>query len=441
MYKNRYFKTTNGVPFELAMGLAPTQTLTSQASQNFKNFSPIANELYPVRIVPGSAERYILKNQAWNDFSNNGVSVFTASSSASTTLTVTAVTSGTIGIGTAISGTGVAAGTIITALGTGTGGTGTYIMSSSQTISSTTITGISSYYTSTPPGTAPNISPSTHYITFASSKSTTLGDLQNTTTPLLASSIRILKSAPAAAAVAQGASTASTLVLGGTFATGQIAYLKIIETTPGNQNLPYWEYEIPITTGTSGVSTSANVVTDIAAKFTAIAVNASTIMSTTRSDEWVYLSGSSSSTLSFKAASGAAGRSFKISFTMIPTKAAPTETAWTSTFSVGTVASWGYGTADQITNLIQEDAIRRGVSHYYPIQNATAAEFGTPDSGWSAIQTAVAGAAGGAYLVTLTGYKSEPSPTPAEQHVNNQVYIHIYCSQAMATWLSTNFPS
>lgn len=58
-----------------------------------------------------------------------------------TTLTVTAVTSGAIAVGEQISGTGVTAGTTITALGSGTGGTGTYTVSASQTVSSTTITG------------------------------------------------------------------------------------------------------------------------------------------------------------------------------------------------------------------------------------------------------------------------------------------------------------
>ena len=63
------------------------------------------------------------------------------SGSAGTTLNVTAVTSGTLAVGTYISGTGVTAGTYITALGTGTGGTGTYTVSASQLATSTTILG------------------------------------------------------------------------------------------------------------------------------------------------------------------------------------------------------------------------------------------------------------------------------------------------------------
>ena len=64
--------------------------------------------------------------------------VFTASISG-TTMTVTAVTSGTIAVGVGISGTGVTAGTTITALGTGAGGIGTYTISTTQTVASTTI--------------------------------------------------------------------------------------------------------------------------------------------------------------------------------------------------------------------------------------------------------------------------------------------------------------
>ena len=55
-----------------------------------------------------------------------------------TTLTVTAIT-GTIYPGQTIQGAGVLSGTIVTALGTGTGGTGTYTINKSQTISSETL--------------------------------------------------------------------------------------------------------------------------------------------------------------------------------------------------------------------------------------------------------------------------------------------------------------
>jgi len=55
-----------------------------------------------------------------------------------TTLTVSALNTGTIKVGQVISGAGVTAGTAITAYGTGTGGAGTYTVDTSQTVGSTT---------------------------------------------------------------------------------------------------------------------------------------------------------------------------------------------------------------------------------------------------------------------------------------------------------------
>lgn len=74
----------------------------------------------------------------------NGVSVLTTAAVVTgdittTTLNVTAVTSGTLDIGQVISGTGVSAGTRIVAFGTGSGGIGTYTVDISQTVTSTTI--------------------------------------------------------------------------------------------------------------------------------------------------------------------------------------------------------------------------------------------------------------------------------------------------------------
>lgn len=70
--------------------------------------------------------------RGWDLITESTNAVFTASISA-TTMTVYSVTSGTLSIGTVLSGTGITAETTITALGTGTGGTGTYTVSTSQT--------------------------------------------------------------------------------------------------------------------------------------------------------------------------------------------------------------------------------------------------------------------------------------------------------------------
>ena len=82
-----------------------------------------------VYIVDGS-NRY-----TWR-ISTPSSALFTGSISG-TTLTVTAVSSGTIGISQALFGLGVTNSTVITALGTGTGGVGTYTINQSQTVTST----------------------------------------------------------------------------------------------------------------------------------------------------------------------------------------------------------------------------------------------------------------------------------------------------------------
>jgi len=70
--------------------------------------------------------------------SNPSNAIFTGSISG-TTLTVTSVSSGTIAANQSLSGFGVTSETVITALGSGTGGVGTYTVNLSQTVASTTL--------------------------------------------------------------------------------------------------------------------------------------------------------------------------------------------------------------------------------------------------------------------------------------------------------------
>lgn len=106
--------------------------LPAQIGQNF-----LASRLYAGIAALG----------AWAQIASLGLGSDAGSSSAvvtgsiaGTTMTVTAVSSGTLAIGQAVTGTGVAPGTFITGLGSGTGGTGTYTVSVSQTASSTSLT-------------------------------------------------------------------------------------------------------------------------------------------------------------------------------------------------------------------------------------------------------------------------------------------------------------
>lgn len=70
---------------------------------------------------------------------NNKTAEYTASISG-TTMTVSAIATGQIQVGQFLTGTGVTAGTYVTEFLTGTGGAGTYTVSASQTVSSTTMT-------------------------------------------------------------------------------------------------------------------------------------------------------------------------------------------------------------------------------------------------------------------------------------------------------------
>jgi hypothetical protein len=90
---------------------------------------------------------YVYKNADGSDPFNGTCeySKFTGSISG-TTLTVTAVTTGTLRVSQTLSGTGLSAGSSITALGTGTGGTGTYTVTPSQTVASTTMEGRQQFY-------------------------------------------------------------------------------------------------------------------------------------------------------------------------------------------------------------------------------------------------------------------------------------------------------
>jgi len=64
-----------------------------------------------------------------------------------TTLTITAIVRGTVINGQYVNGQGIASGTRITAFGTGTGGTGTYTVNTSQTVSGNNVT--TSFYSTT----------------------------------------------------------------------------------------------------------------------------------------------------------------------------------------------------------------------------------------------------------------------------------------------------
>lgn len=91
--------------------------------------------------------------------SSPAAAVFTGSTSG-TTLTVTSVSSGTIAINQSLYGVGILPETVITALGSGSGGTGTYTINRSQTVASTSLSSatVGAVVTATISGTTMTVS-------------------------------------------------------------------------------------------------------------------------------------------------------------------------------------------------------------------------------------------------------------------------------------------
>ena len=122
-----------GLPSSTGSSFVPTNgalfAAVSMGGYNGERFSTEnAVGLSPLNIQGFATELWNFENQS-----------FTASISG-TTMTVTAVASGVITPGCLLLTGGALAGTFILSYGTGTGGTGTYVVSRSQTLASTTIT-------------------------------------------------------------------------------------------------------------------------------------------------------------------------------------------------------------------------------------------------------------------------------------------------------------
>ena len=77
-----------------------------------------------------------------NFYTNSSTASCTSGSISGTVLTVSGTVTGTFAVGQTLFGSGVQDGTVITALGTGSGGLGTYDINNSQTVGSTTISAL-----------------------------------------------------------------------------------------------------------------------------------------------------------------------------------------------------------------------------------------------------------------------------------------------------------
>jgi Baseplate J-like protein len=100
----------------------------------------IGSTIFASRFIPGIAALGIWAQVVSLAIGAAGSAAAFTGTIAGTLLTVSAVASGTLAVGQLITGVGVLPSTVITALGTGTGGVGTYTVSASQTIASEAMT-------------------------------------------------------------------------------------------------------------------------------------------------------------------------------------------------------------------------------------------------------------------------------------------------------------
>jgi hypothetical protein len=123
----RYNSTTGQYAFSTSVSTSNVGGL--EISNDGNTFISYTYDLNPVKF-----------NDRWFSINQYKTAAFTGSISG-TTLTVTAITSGILYAGMILYGTGVTTGQTINTFLTGTGGIGTYTISSSQTLASTTMTG------------------------------------------------------------------------------------------------------------------------------------------------------------------------------------------------------------------------------------------------------------------------------------------------------------
>lgn len=134
-----------GVPTEVNADVTSRFTLrvyTEKIVDGVEVPDRIADRTFSLTVTGNDVPEFITPAGA---FADNNTASFIGSISG-TTLNVTSITSGTISLGMAIKGPGIQVGTTIIGLINGTGGTGTYTVSISQSMTSTPITGVVGEY-------------------------------------------------------------------------------------------------------------------------------------------------------------------------------------------------------------------------------------------------------------------------------------------------------
>ena len=205
------------------------------------------------------------------------------------------------------------------------------------------------------------------------------------------------KRMPYAAGVAQ----TSKAVFSGTAVAGEYYSVKVIETTPGYQQFPTWEYGVTVLSGESLATALGRLV--------AIINNKTNVIN--KDTDCIVTASLSTTTITLTAVG--VGITFRLAFS----RQAIETVAATATYSGSGTANafWGNGTYDQVAELEFESNVYKGVTTQYPNQGTTPADFGQPTA------FATLGAQYSVYI--LQGNAREASPTPVEQHIQPVIIV------------------
>jgi len=137
------FDSTDVSNSSFNVGLAPDDAQYGYVSTTYPDgylFLVRANDQVNVSRCTAPSTNTSLNTPSGGSTLERGVGAQVTAAISGTTMTVSAVTFGTVEVGQEVIGFGVTPGTYITALGTGTGGTGTYTVNNSQTVASIKLT-------------------------------------------------------------------------------------------------------------------------------------------------------------------------------------------------------------------------------------------------------------------------------------------------------------
>ena len=180
----------------------------------------------------------------------------------------------------------------------------------------------------------------------------------------------------------------------------QELYFKIIELTPGNIPLPSWGYNKNLSTSVSE-----------GAAWTAIAAE---INLAKQGEFFTAVAGATGITIT----STDASRTFKLVFSLNPTRTDPNDYGVSYTATTSTPAFPGNGTQAMVEDLYKEALVRQGVGHFYTPAGVTAAEFGIPDT----LATTLGGS-NNFTIYKISCVRSEASKTP---HTVTLAKIYIF---------------